>query len=239
MIYACSQHSCAGTWWVNQPGVWFSWADVGAAWVPARGSSFTYSYTNHNVGDDSSSIASSRVSRGYHSNPSPRRFDSHNRPVDENDFWAGLPLFCCGWGGTAVDFEPSSTPFQNLGVWLCVWLTLSLPKSSYCRLWFCQRTLSKGSLGSQKYSFRDLYSTERCTRSLTEIWFLMPCPVWWLYQGETKSLNSSRMSWRQMGNTFPRNRMSYGVLRAVKGLICSIQSSQSISVINVINVPEK
>ena len=107
--YACSQHSCAGTWWVNQPGVWFSWADVGAAWVPARGSSFTYSYTNHNVGDDSSSVASSRVSRGYHSNPSPRRFDNHNRPVDENDFWACLPLFCCGWGGTADDFEPSST----------------------------------------------------------------------------------------------------------------------------------
>ncbi|KAK7107404.1 uncharacterized protein C11orf97 homolog isoform X2 [Littorina saxatilis] len=61
--------------------------DVTSAWVPSQGRSFSYSYTaNPTANDDSSSIASSRVSRGYHSNPSQRRFDNHGRPIDENDF---------------------------------------------------------------------------------------------------------------------------------------------------------
>ncbi|XP_076444622.1 uncharacterized protein LOC143282757 isoform X2 [Babylonia areolata] len=61
-------------------------SDGGNTWNPARVSSFSYSYTGNTGADDSSSIASSHVSRGYHSNPSPRRFDRQGGPVDENDF---------------------------------------------------------------------------------------------------------------------------------------------------------
>ncbi|KAL8586952.1 hypothetical protein ACOMHN_062363 [Nucella lapillus] len=61
-------------------------SEGGTGWTPARVSSFSYSYTGNVGADDASSIASSHVSRGYHSNLSPRRFDRQGGPVDENDF---------------------------------------------------------------------------------------------------------------------------------------------------------
>lgn len=63
----------------------------GSHWAGARGGSISYSYTSGRQNannDDASSFASSHVSRGYHSNPSPRqrRFDNSHGPPDENDF---------------------------------------------------------------------------------------------------------------------------------------------------------
>ncbi|KAK7487731.1 hypothetical protein BaRGS_00020998 [Batillaria attramentaria] len=61
-------------------------------WAAARGSSFSYSYNSghkFNINnDDANSQASSQVSRGYHSNPSPRprHFNSSTWQADENDF---------------------------------------------------------------------------------------------------------------------------------------------------------
>lgn len=128
--------------------------------------------------------------------------------------------------GLLTILSPAPHSFQNQGVWLCFWLTLSLPESSYFLiwLWFCQRTLSKGSLGSQKYSFRDVCSPERCTRSLNRYLVFnaqsgVMVVLGWNEKFEFKQ--DVMTSNNQMGNTFPRNRMSCGVLRAVKGLAFS------------------